>query len=158
MEKDFWKWHDLKIKIERKDQSPLFHEGEIWWSSLGANVGVEEDGKNDLFERPILIFHKFNKDMFWGLPMSSVRKSGKYNHSIFIHGHERTILLSQMRTMSAKRLIRRAGRLRRKKFRQVVRAMTIFLDNKTDPLWGPRVPRANLETSKRSFKMSSSWQ
>jgi mRNA interferase MazF len=147
MEKDFWKWHSLKTKIERRDRSPLFHEAEIWWSSLGTNVGVEEDGKNDLFERPILIFHKFNKDMFWGLPMSSIKKSGKYDYPIFIHGRERTILLSQMRILSAKRLIRRAGRLKRKKFFRVVRTIAIFLENKTDPLRGPRVPRAHPETS-----------
>jgi mRNA-degrading endonuclease toxin of MazEF toxin-antitoxin module len=151
MEKDFWKWHDLKTKIERKDRSPLFHEAEIWWSSLGANVGVEEDGKNDLFERPILIFHKFNKDMFCGLPMSSVKKSGKYDYSIFVHGYERTILLSQIRTLSAKRLIRRAGKLQRKKFLRIARILAVFLENKTDPLRGPRVPRAHSETSHEKF-------
>jgi mRNA interferase MazF len=151
MEKDFWKWHDLKTKIERKDQPPLFHEAEIWWSSLGVNVGVEEDGKNDLFERPILIFRKFNKDMFLGLPMSSIRKFGKYNYSIFVHGYERTILLSQIRTLSAKRLIRRAGKLQRKKFLRITRALVIFLENKTDPSRGPRVPRAHPETSDGKF-------
>jgi mRNA interferase MazF len=148
MKKDFWKWHELKANIERKDQVPFFREGEIWWSSLGANVGVEEDGKNEFFERPVLVFYKFNKEMFWGLPMSSVKKSGTYYCPIFFGGHERTVLLSQMRPLSAKRLIRRAGKLRTDKFLGVTRAVAVlFLANKTDPLRGPRVPRVHPEAS-----------
>lgn len=147
MEKDFWKWHGLKTEIERRDQTPFFREAEIWWSSLGANVGTEEDGKNELFERPILIFYKFNRDMFWGLPMSSIKKPGEYYYPIFFGGRERTVLLSQMRALSAKRLIRRAGKLRNNKFLGIARAVAAFLKNKTDPMWGPRVPQDHPETS-----------
>jgi mRNA interferase MazF len=142
MEKDFTEWHKLKTIIEHDNQPPLFREGEIWWSSLGANIGVEEDGKNEFFERPVLVFHKFNKDMFWGLPMTSAKKAGTYDYLISLRGYERTILLSQMRVLSAKRLIRRFGKLRRKKFIHVVHAIVAFLGNKTDPLRGPRVPQA----------------
>ena|ERR1700722_17663144 len=142
MEKDFTEWHTMKTLIERDNQSPLFREGEIWWSSLGANIGVEEDGKNQLFERPVLIFRKFNNDMLWGLPMTSTKKSGKYYYPISFHGQEGTILLSQMRILSAKRLIRRAGKLRKKKFLRVGNAMNILFDKTTDPLRGPRVPQA----------------
>jgi mRNA-degrading endonuclease toxin of MazEF toxin-antitoxin module len=46
MEKDFWKWHSLKSEIEKQIPSPLFYEREIWWCSVGANVGAEEDGES----------------------------------------------------------------------------------------------------------------
>src|ERR1700722_3925220 len=110
MSKDFQKWHELKSKIEDERQSPLFREGEIWWCSVGMNVGVEEDGKNDFFERPVLVFRKFNKDMFWGLPMASRAIRSNYDYSISFHGQESTILISQMRVLSAKRLLRRIGK------------------------------------------------
>jgi len=71
MNKDYGQWHYLKSKIEIDTPSPQFRELEIWWCSLGKNVGTEEDGKNNLFERPVLIFRKFNKEIFWGLPLTS---------------------------------------------------------------------------------------
>ena len=147
MLKDYEEWHRLKSEIEAKNSMPFFREGEIWWCSLGLNIGTEEDGKNNLFERPVLVFHKFNKDMFFGLPMSSVKKFGKYDCSILLHNRERTILISQMRTLSAKRLIRRIGRLRQKKFLRVIRVLNVFFNNKTDPLRGPRVPQIHPEIS-----------
>ncbi len=30
------------------------------WCSIGINVGDEEDGKNELYERPVLVIKKFN--------------------------------------------------------------------------------------------------
>ena len=41
---------------------------DIWWVSVGVNVGFEEDGKNDNFVRPVLVLKKFNNDMFLGIP------------------------------------------------------------------------------------------
>lgn len=59
-------WHSLKEKIELKNIEEIrFREQEIWWCSLGENIGCEEDGKNELFERPVLILRKFNHEMFW---------------------------------------------------------------------------------------------
>ncbi len=59
--KKFIAWTKLKIKIYISERVIYFREGEIWWASLGANIGYEEDGKNENFERPILIFKKFNQ-------------------------------------------------------------------------------------------------
>jgi hypothetical protein len=86
MEKDFWKWHSLKSEIEKQIPSPLFYEREIWWCSVGANVGAEEDGKNDPFERPVLVLRKFNRDMFWGIPITSKEKYGEYYYPFSLHG------------------------------------------------------------------------
>lgn len=58
-----YKWHKIKIDIQLAvDKSNLyFYEKDVWWASLGANIGHEEDGKNKKFERPVLILKKFNK-------------------------------------------------------------------------------------------------
>lgn len=140
MSKDFQKWHDLKSKINSERQSPLFREGEVWWCSLGANVGVEEDGKNELFERPLLVFRKFNKDMLWGLPMASRAIRTQYDYAISFHGQLRTVLISQMRILSAKRLLRRIGKLDPEEFLTLARYVSAFFEIKTDPLRDPRVP------------------
>lgn len=143
MEKDFQKWHILKSTIDTEHQSPLFREQEIWWCSLGANVGFEEDGKNELFERPVLVFRKFNKELFVGLPMTSKKKEGKYYHALHLHDIERSAILSQIRVLSGKRLIRRLGKLSDKQFVALENAF-IFLIKETDPFRGPPVPNGNL--------------
>ena len=111
MIRKFRKWHELKSNIENKTWLPLFREQEIWWCSLGANIGVEEDGKNTLYERPILILRKFNKEMLWALPMTSKKKEGKFYSSFPMHEQDRTVILSQLRVLSSKRLIRRIGKI-----------------------------------------------
>lgn len=143
MEKDFQKWHALKSKIDAEHKSPLFREQEIWWCSLGANVGFEEDGKNELFERPVLILRKFNKELFLGLPMTSKKKEGKYYYPVHLHDIERSAILSQIRVLSGKRLIRRLGKLSDKQFTGLENAF-ILLIKETDPFRSPLVPNGNL--------------
>ena len=69
--KRFRAWHKLKYKISHNSDLPLgYKERDIWWLSLGHNVGVEEDGKGEMFNRPVLVVKGFNKDLFWGVPLS----------------------------------------------------------------------------------------
>lgn len=143
MEKDFQKWHKLKSEIHSVHKSPLFREQEIWWCSLGANVGFEEDGKNELFERPVLIFRKFNKDLFLGLPMTSKKKEGKFYHTLHLHDVDRSAILSQIRVLSGQRLIRRLGKLSDKQFAVLENAFVQMI-KETDSFRSPRVPNGNL--------------
>lgn len=111
MAKDFTNWHLLKTNIEDNKGVILFREQEIWWSSIGLNIGDEEDGKNKFFERPILVLKKFNQSICWAMPLSSIVKEGKYYHTFRFNEVECTIMLSQLRILSAKRFIRRIGKL-----------------------------------------------
>ena len=78
MEKNFKKWHSIKALLDKKKKEIYFKEREIWWCSLGLNIGFEQDGKNYRFERPVLILKKFSKDLFWALPSTSQDKTGEY--------------------------------------------------------------------------------
>ena len=49
--KDFDKWNELKKKLHVRQERLLFHEREIWWCSLGVNIGFEENGKNEKTNR-----------------------------------------------------------------------------------------------------------
>lgn len=64
----------------------LFKEREIWWRSIGTNIGTEEDGKNAHFERPVLVLRKFNRDIFLGLPLTSTRKDHRYHFHYRLKG------------------------------------------------------------------------
>ena len=111
MKKDFIKWHTKKTEIENYDNRRVFfHEREVWWCSLGANVGFEQDGKGEKFARPVLIFKKFNKEVFWALPVSTRIKKGKFYFMINLHDNiNRVVILSQLRLVDGKRLIDKVG-------------------------------------------------
>lgn len=78
MQKDFKKWMGQKAEIHNNKTRPFFHEREIWFSSLGENIGFEQDGSGEKFMRPVLILRKFNNEVIWALPLTRTDKTGKY--------------------------------------------------------------------------------
>lgn len=124
--KDYKNWHKLKSLIDSVGLEKYFHEQEIWWCSIGANIGYEVDGKNTKFERPVLVFRKFNKGMFWGIPLTSKIKKGKFYLTFDFKDRKSTIILSQLRILSSKRLIRKMGSLNDEIFK-VVEGMILKL-------------------------------
>lgn len=69
MKKDFKKWHDKKSQVNEIEVRPFFHEREIWYCTIGANVGFEQDGSGEDFLRPVIVFRKFNSEIFWAIPL-----------------------------------------------------------------------------------------
>lgn len=119
--KDFEKWNELKTHLDNKEQKrKYFRAGEIWWCSLGLNIGFEEDGKNELYERPILVIKKFNKDALLAVPLTNTVKSNQYYIPVQVHNVTRSVILSQVRLISPKRLHRRITQISNREF-QVVR-------------------------------------
>lgn len=77
--KDFDGWIIKKKEYHyRKTKPPMFKERDIWWASIGVNVGFEEDGKHEKFIRPVLVIKKFNRELFLGIPMSTKIKDNRY--------------------------------------------------------------------------------
>lgn len=116
--KDFGGWIEKKKAIE-ENHPVLFQEREVWWCSLGVNVGSEEDGKNEHFERPILILKKYSNNSFFAAPLSSKVKEGTYYARITFGNVAATVLLTQCRSMSPKRLDRRVVTLTKSVFKRV---------------------------------------
>jgi mRNA-degrading endonuclease toxin of MazEF toxin-antitoxin module len=111
MKKNFRQWHDQKSKLnENEDRIAFFNEKDVWFISLGANIGFEQDGKGPEFLRPIIIFKKFSSGTFWGIPLTSHKKTGQY-YFIFEHDNNRTSTanLSQLRLIDSKRLKYKIG-------------------------------------------------
>jgi len=82
MHKDFWKWHAKKEVLNNAEGTTFFHEREVWWCALGANIGFEQDGSSELFTRPVVILSKFNLDAGLVLPLTAKPKTGKYYFSV----------------------------------------------------------------------------
>lgn len=81
--KDFDGWHPIKTKIELDGKTPTIRQREIWWGSIGVNIGVEQDGKNRLYERPVLVVRKFNHRHFMGIPLTTQLKDFPFRHRIY---------------------------------------------------------------------------
>lgn len=123
----FVEWAKLKIRLDLKDKGIMFGEREIWWASLGMNIGFEQNGKNETFERPILILKKFNLDLFWMLPLTSKEKIGKYYFFVEYKGEKSYVILSQIRLISNKRLLRKIRMLPKKEFDEIKKKIKKFL-------------------------------
>jgi len=125
--KDFDGWNEIKKSLHAKPNNLGVHEREIWWTSFGVNVGVEIDGKHDAFERPSLILRKFNRQMTWALPITSIGKDRRFYEKFLLNGKEYFVVLTQLRTISTKRFIRKIGMASKSDFERIVEKATRFL-------------------------------
>ncbi len=124
MEKDFRKWHKRKAKIHADGPRVFFHEREVWWCSLGYNIGFEQDGKGYNFARPVVIFKKFNNEVFWSISLTRKHKSGKFYVPIdFGDGEERSAIISQLRLVDAKRLLDKLTVLKAEDYAKIQKAV-----------------------------------
>ena len=121
MNKDFDNWNEDKKRLHDRVSIPFSNTREVWWCSLGINIGVEIDGKNENYERPVLILKVLNKEMLWVVPLTSKPKSNKFYFKILYgEGNESYVILSQSRILSAKRLIRKIDRLPEETFKKII--------------------------------------
>jgi mRNA interferase MazF len=111
MQKDFDGWIIQKKKAHHVHERPMFKEREVWWCSLGANVGDEQDGKGASFTRPVLVFKKFNRNICLCIPLSTQLKDNQFYHRIHFKGIEQSMLLSQIRLMDTKRFRDKLGEI-----------------------------------------------
>lgn len=111
MQKDFRNWHKLKTKLQEQERTEgfFFNVGDVWICSLGLNIGDEEDGKNERYERPILIIRKFNNNLFLALPITSSMKINPYYSQFEYKGVMSSVILSQIRLLDKKRLLRKVS-------------------------------------------------
>jgi mRNA-degrading endonuclease toxin of MazEF toxin-antitoxin module len=101
-------WTKLKCRIQASAEKEVyFREREVWWASIGANIGSEQDGKYERFERPVLIFKKFSENLAWVIPATSKAHAGTHYFRSPSAERPQTFMLMQLRAMSPKRLLRK---------------------------------------------------
>ncbi len=120
--KDFDGWNVVKKQLHQAEgRNVYFKEREIWFCALGINIGFEQDGKNDSFERPVLILKKFNQYVFWGVPLSTKIKPDNTHYLMLEHdGLKFSAIVSQLRLYSSNRLVRKLYQLGRAQYQLAV--------------------------------------
>ena len=124
---EFVQWSKLKMQLSSHPSTPKIIEGEVWWCSLGRNLGVEMNGKSSLFSRPVLVYKKLGSLGFIGIPFTSKIKTGSWYTGIVFHDKKQTVVLSQIRILSVARLSSRMGTLDIADFERVRKHLLQFL-------------------------------
>ncbi len=121
MEKDFENWNTLKQKIDINSKTIYSYPREIWWCSLGVNIGAEINGKHEVFERPIIVLKVYNKETLLVLPLTTKIKEDRFHMPITFKDKKVWAKLTQVRVISNKRLIRKIDVLDETQFDELLK-------------------------------------
>jgi len=102
----------LKERLHSKIcKAPYVNEGEIWWASIGENVGSEINGKSKLFSRPVIIFRKLSHSFYFVIPTTTQHRTGNWYVNFKQGGKSGTGCLHQARAIDYRRLYSKLGEL-----------------------------------------------
>lgn len=110
---NFDNWNKIKKEVEKKSLIFTFKVREIYWLNIGQNIGFEVYGKGEEFLRPVLVFRKFSKDSFLGIPLTSKIKEDMFHYNFIPIGKKKnnSAILSQIKLFSAKRIHDKMGKI-----------------------------------------------
>ena len=137
--KNFSNWNRQKQKIHEDEQRLYFYKQEIWFCKMGVNIGFEQDGKGEDFRRPVVVIKKFNKEVFLGVPLTAQIKKGKYYFPMLkFNKKDNFAILSQLRLIDSKRLIRRLHKMDAHEFLKLKKAIVnLIIDNDDFQFYAP---------------------
>ncbi len=110
MEKDFDNWNEIKKKTQSSSRAPV-KVGEIYWCKLGLNIGVEQDGKDIEFQRPVLIIKKFSHEIVLVIPLTTKKHEGDWYFKLNLFENNSYAILNQTKPIDTKRLISSMGQI-----------------------------------------------
>jgi len=127
--KQYDKWNEIKKKIDAKIKKIVTpKEREVYWASIGENIGNEQNGKGDIFSRPVLIIKRFSKSMFFGVPLSTQIKEGTFFYNFTFLEKKSNALIVQGRLFDSKRLENRIGMINKDDFANIKQSLKELLD------------------------------
>jgi mRNA interferase MazF len=110
----FDKWNAKKKKRSVSKKIIGIKERDIVFIQMGKNIGYEQDGKGEEFLRPVVIYKKYNRNMFLGIPLTTQLKDNRYYFTFTYKNRgekeiENAALLSQIRVYDTKRVKYKSG-------------------------------------------------
>ncbi len=127
--KDFDSWNLKKKEIEEKGENKYYHARDIWWCKLGLNIGKEQDGKDDDFQRPVLVIRGISKNICAIVPLTTSKEEHKYRISVDkVDGKDAKAIISQIRILDNKRFIEKIGVLNKEKFTKILKSVKELFD------------------------------
>ncbi|MBI5004296.1 type II toxin-antitoxin system PemK/MazF family toxin [Candidatus Kaiserbacteria bacterium] len=118
--KRFLEWVGLKEKLHALTaKPPRVAEHQIWWASLGENIGSEINGKNFQFSRPVIIFKKLAHGFYLVIPTTTKEHTGTWYVLFRQKGTAMVACLHQIRVIDYRRLSSQLGELDDTDFKRV---------------------------------------
>jgi mRNA interferase MazF len=110
--KQFLFWIGLKERLHNSQHvPPLVSEGDIWWASVGENVGSEINGKSMQFSRPVIVFKKLAHGFYFVVPTTTQDRRGTWFIPFRQRDRRMIACLHQTRAMDYRRLSSKLGTL-----------------------------------------------
>ena len=120
MIKQFLEWIGIKEKLHGMQHKPPFvSERDLWWASIGENVGSEMNGKSSRFSRPVLILKKLAHGFYLIAPSTTQAHTGSWYVHIRFEEQDEYICLNQIRTIDYRRLYSKLGQIDTDNFAKV---------------------------------------
>lgn len=112
MLKRFIEWIGLKEKLHNNNSTPpLVKERDLWWISMGENIGSEINGKSKLFSRPGIILKKLSHGFYLIVPTTTQKREGTWYVNIHHNEIDMYACLHQIRTIDYRRLSTKFGQI-----------------------------------------------
>ena len=128
MQKDFDAWNEVKKQTHDRNGVPFYHERELWWCALGINIGAEQDGSGAEYRRPVLILRGLSVTTCLVVPLTTSAKRHPLRPEVgIVEGKDAHALLSQMRVVDTKRLVRKIGYLEKHRFEEIRKTVKAML-------------------------------
>lgn len=122
----FDEWNDKKKQLHGSRPKIMIKEGQIWWCSLGVNIGEETLGKGPNYLRPVIILRKITHTSCIAIPTTTQPKSGSWYFPFEVNNLKRWAMMHQIRFISSRRLRNRESTLYDSQSRALKKALREF--------------------------------
>jgi len=123
--KKFDDWNGVKQRTHNKENKVGFKQREIFWVKIGQNIGSEEFGKGNEFQRPVLIIRKLTHNLFIGVPLtSSLKDDNDYFHTFEFNTKKgvskNSAMILQLKSYDKKRLMGKIGVISKDNYNEII--------------------------------------
>lgn len=117
-------WNNKKKNISKKTKVIFIKERDIVFINMGQNIGFEQDGKGDEFLRPVVVYKKFNNNLFLGIPLTSSLKESRFYFNFEFNSktdglRKSSAILSQIKAVDTKRVKFKLGVINKFNFNEL---------------------------------------
>jgi mRNA-degrading endonuclease toxin of MazEF toxin-antitoxin module len=113
-DKNFEKWMVQKENLNNSQVNKWCRAKEVWWCSVGQNVGYEEDGKDEKRLRPVVVLRNFGFHTALVVSLTTSQKNSSFHFDLGIVAEKRSFaIISQIKLVDTKRLFKQIDVLER---------------------------------------------
>jgi len=133
MDKQYDKWNMLKKDLSIKKKIVSFKQRDIFWVHIGHNLGYETFGKGEDFLRPVLVFKKFSRNTFLGIPLTTSIKDDIFHYKFIIKKNNKInyASLSQIKIFDVSRMHDKLDKMNVDDFNKLKEKLGSLLDLNT---------------------------